>query len=576
MAALALFAGWSLAAGAASPELAEAAGWRSALYPEDWTPAFTDAQGRFLHDFSYAGYHAGEKPLPIKGPEPWVDVTQPPYNADNTGNEVATAAIQRAINDVGRQGGGTVFLPAGTYRLRYPFSGANAAILIAHSNVVLQGEGREKTFLFLDETVTRGKFMIKVEPVSGVDLARPGDGQAQPVRSDVKARERVIPLVGPPRFSAGDWVIVQYDATPQWIEEHKMSDGWDASVGGPAFIRRVVSVDMDQHTITVDIPLRYDVKVRDNARVYKASRMLEEVGLADFSVGMRENSKSDGWGSTDWSRPGTGAYDVHGGYAIAINGVVNGWMRNVGTYKPEGNEYAHVHSNAFLFNQSRSLTVRDVSAANPQYAGGGGNGYGVVVQTQESLYHNVRAANFGNAFTFSLQRTSGNVILGGLAANSSGGSASNFHRNLSMANLVDNLAYDHDRFEARDRSHAAGAGGFPKHGVTTTQSVFWNNLGIAYRPDAPYIIRSDQFGWGYVIGTRGPAAAVHAAAASPRTLPGDFVEGVGEGETLIPRSLYLDQLERRLQREGKESVWDVMREELTLAPVGVMPHGGLD
>jgi len=217
-----------------------------------------------------------------------------------------------------------------------------------------------------------------------------------------------------------------------------------------------------------------------------------------------------------------------------------------------------------------------VSAANPQYAGGGGNGYGVVVQTQESLYHNVRAANFGNAFTFSLQRTSGNVILGGLAANSSGGSASNFHRNLSMANLVDNLAYDHDRFEARDRSHAAGAGGFPKHGVTTTQSVFWNNLGIAYRPDAPYIIRSDQFGWGYVIGTRGPAPAVHAAAASPRTLPGDFVEGVGEGETLIPRSLYLDQLERRLQREGKESVWDVMREELTLAPVGVMPHGGLD
>ena len=26
--------------------------WRSALYPEEWTPDFTDADGYFLHDFS--------------------------------------------------------------------------------------------------------------------------------------------------------------------------------------------------------------------------------------------------------------------------------------------------------------------------------------------------------------------------------------------------------------------------------------------------------------------------------------------------------------------------------------------
>ena len=38
--------------------------WRSSLYPEDWTPGFADAQGRFLHDFSYAGYHKGEALIP--------------------------------------------------------------------------------------------------------------------------------------------------------------------------------------------------------------------------------------------------------------------------------------------------------------------------------------------------------------------------------------------------------------------------------------------------------------------------------------------------------------------------------
>ena len=39
--------------------------WRSSLYPEDWVPGYKDTQGRFLHDFSYAGYHMGEDSLPV-------------------------------------------------------------------------------------------------------------------------------------------------------------------------------------------------------------------------------------------------------------------------------------------------------------------------------------------------------------------------------------------------------------------------------------------------------------------------------------------------------------------------------
>ncbi|HSI09085.1 MAG TPA: hypothetical protein VK985_10920, partial [Rariglobus sp.] len=66
-----------------------AATWRSSLYPENWKPGFTDAQGRFLHDFSYAGYHAGERPLPVKTNNV-IDVTKPPYNADPRGTVDAT------------------------------------------------------------------------------------------------------------------------------------------------------------------------------------------------------------------------------------------------------------------------------------------------------------------------------------------------------------------------------------------------------------------------------------------------------------------------------------------------------
>ena len=58
--------------------------WRSSLYPKDWRPGYADAQGRFLHDFSYAGYHRGERALPdVAGPV--FDVTAAPYGADASG-----------------------------------------------------------------------------------------------------------------------------------------------------------------------------------------------------------------------------------------------------------------------------------------------------------------------------------------------------------------------------------------------------------------------------------------------------------------------------------------------------------
>ena len=43
--------------------------------------------------------------------------TDAPYNADNTGKNDATSAIQKAIDDCAQTGGGTVWLPKGEYRL---------------------------------------------------------------------------------------------------------------------------------------------------------------------------------------------------------------------------------------------------------------------------------------------------------------------------------------------------------------------------------------------------------------------------------------------------------------------------
>src|SRR6476469_3649800 len=79
--------------------------WRSSLYPQNWKPGMQDSEGRFLHDFSYAGYHRGEQAIPNITTN-LVDVTKAPYAVDNTGKVDVTAAIQKALDDVGQRGGG--------------------------------------------------------------------------------------------------------------------------------------------------------------------------------------------------------------------------------------------------------------------------------------------------------------------------------------------------------------------------------------------------------------------------------------------------------------------------------------
>ena len=61
---------------------------------------------------------------------------------------------------------------------------------------------------------------------------------------------------------------------------------------------------------------------------------------------------------------------------------------------------------------------------------------------------------------------------------------------------------------------------------------------------------SQQSRYGYAIGTSGSSSAVYTkengAGSSAKTGPVDFVEGVGTGATLLPQSLYQDQLAKRL------------------------------
>jgi hypothetical protein len=533
--------------GMGSPIFAQV--WRSSLYPENWVPGKIDSEGKFLHDFSYAGYHSGEAPIPEISNN-IVDVTKSPYFADKTGNSNAQASIQKALDDVGKAGGGVVYLPEGTYQLNVSASSANP-IKMTYSKVVLRGAGTDKTFIYNSNSNIRGLSVISVKPTSGGDWVYSGTNTAL-ITEDLLNPTDIIPVSSVSGFKVGDWVVIRSDVTTAFIEEHLMGTLWTTAITGPIFYRYIVEIDQSKNTLKVDAPTRYYLKKRDNAKVYKVSPVLSEVGIENFSIGNRQTTKT-GFGEEDYDVVGTGAYEVHGSQMLSIYNSLDCWIRNVNTYKPVQNTGDfHLVSNGILLQRSRFITVESCSFQKPQYEGGGGNGYMFTLGGNDCLIKNTQANHGRHNFDFKSMQSNGNVILRCRGENSS--LASDFHMHLSMANLFDNFTANKDFLEAKFRPYGTS----PMHGHSTTQSVFWNTNGEAYPSGKSAIVESAQYGWGYIIGTRGPASAVKTSPFSGtmsgyayNSSPEDFKEGIGKGDQLVPQSLYEDQLAKRILRNSQ-------------------------
>jgi hypothetical protein len=420
--------------------------------------------------------------------------------------------------------------------------------------VILRGSGPGSTLLYNATAAMRGKDILRIAPMNAATWTTLITNSTVNLTEDYPDPTLRLKLRDTSTLNVGDWIVVRSNATAEFIAEHQMT-GWWTPTGQPGaiFYRQIVEVDREANQITIDAPTRYALRLRDNARIYKTRPHVEGVGVEDFSIGNTE-SKLSGFGEEDYTRVGTGAYEVHGSHAIAFRQAVFSWARRIETFRPHENESgSHLVSNGLLLTQTRGVTVEDSVFENPQYRGGGGNGYGYTLQGNENLLRNLVANRQRHAFDFKSMTASGNVIL--RCRSNSPSLASDFHMHLSMANLFDSTTLDGDFLEAAVRPF-----GTPDyHGVTTTQSVFWNTHGLRYMNNRPFVVQSQQLGWGYVIGTSGPASAVRSTpvafryttpvASAVDTSPEDFVEGVGKGDTLEPQSLYEDQLRKRTAKE---------------------------
>ncbi len=527
--------------------------WNSPLYPTNWRPPvdssfYTDM---LIQDFSYAGYHRGEKALPTVSTNV-IDVTKAPYNADKTGSTDATSAIQSAINQVVSSGSGVVYLPAGTYRVNP--GNNNYSLRITGSNVVLRGEGVGKTFILNTSYQMRNKSVISVNPFTGSTWTSPPSTNAK-ITSDLMGPVTIIPVDNPSLFKAGDWVLLRSDITEGWITEHKENEWSGASFPGFIYYRQVESVNTSAKTITIDAPIRYAMKTRDNARVHLSPAMIEEVGLENFSIGNVQHPGTTGWGEEDYNTAGNASYDCHASFLVSISRVRNGWVRKVESYGHSANSSgAHMLSNGLALSYTRGITVDSCHFQYDQYGGGGGNGYMYRIQGNENLLKNCKSSFSRHGFVLSHMYGSGNVFFrcidknsgvqtGATGSMTTSGKGSDHHMHFSPSNLFDQCTSDNSNFQAAYRPY----GSTPKHNLTAAHSVYWNTQGLGSGPTS-WVIHSQQARYGYVIGTWGTRTSVNTSStttSAPKTDPADHVEGIGLAQTLEPQSLYLDQLKKR-------------------------------
>ena len=504
--------------------------WRSLLYPAGWTPGFQDSEGRYLHDFSYAGYRNGEAPVQLGGGYPLMVADVTDHGADGTGAADSTAAIQAAIDEVAVAGGGSVFFPEGLYRV-------DGQLVVTSSHTVLRGEGPVKSRLHFtshEGMAQKAHLQFRGILTSDVETILIQDGSTM---------ETVLAVGDATGFGVCDDVQVGWVVTPEFIEEHGMTGTWKAFNDSwqVFFHRNVKAVDAisTPNTITMDVPLRYPARIANQASIRRITGMIEECGFESLGI-----ASAVGWEE---------AWAQNHARVIEFNGVSDGWITGVHSFPspsaPDDGPVpnAHLQSGGILLESCKRVTIADCHLGFAQNRGGGGNGYlyeyrmSSEILTQDCVgdagRHNF-VQNWGFGFTGGvwLRVTSRDGIAVATKDFPYGSAGySEFHHSLATANLVDSCVMD-DGWSAVNRGDwSSGAG------HSATQNVLWNTTGTGH-------LTSYQFGWGYVVGT-GPENTVQTwlpNSLGTGTEPEDWVEGEGQATTLEPQSLYEDQLARRL------------------------------
>ena len=447
-------------------------------------------------DYSTCGYHASEQAIP--------DVKATVMVGWQAGD--CSQLIQQAIDHVaslkpdGNGHRGAVLLGEGTFAISEP-------LRITASGIVVRGMGRSKTTL-VKQGVDRGA-MIYVE--GDKETRRQGDKETiLKLESDkYPAGSCRLNVKGP--LKPGERILIVRPCTEEWIQHLKMNDfgggldytGWKPTDIDITWNRTIKAVDGD--TITLDAPITTTIS-QDFGGAYIVRNPnpseITECGIENLTL----ESEVNDWNPKD---------EDHCWDGIFIDNARDCWVRMV--------NFRHLAGSAVnLQKQTSRITVEDCIANEPVSEIGGWRRQVFLTRGQQTLFQRCVSRQGIHDFAAGFCAAGPNAFVQCEGETSLGFSG-------SIGSWAAGLLFDIVNIDGHDLRFANLEQFQFGTGWNTANSMFWQCTASTiecYSPDDDN--KSSGHGcWG--------------------TLTGNG-EWTSSNDHVSPRSLFYDQLEKRLGR----------------------------
>lgn len=300
-----------------------------------------------LADFSYAGYHAGDRDIPDVKAEVF-DVTR--YGAVPDDEKSDRAAIIEAIAAAEKNGSGIVHFPKGRFLVNEESDPHNQPIFIKSSHIVLRGAGSGAggTELFMARHMDPANpKQLWTSPFMFQFVGKGKTGKQEAVTADARRQTHGVTVAEASAFEAGQWVVLTLEnnspeVVAAAVAPYKVDPAWSSLVEKGVRIQEFHRIESVQGgRVVFKTPLNSNIKVAEGWNLQRIAP-LQEVGVEDIAF------------TGNWQDEFVHHQDAihNGGWSmLAFTNCANGWVRRC----------RFTNTNRVLaVNRSAAITVEDL------------------------------------------------------------------------------------------------------------------------------------------------------------------------------------------------------------------------